>query len=120
MGMFIHHAIVVTGLANEADIVTAHRAALETFRFPMVTPVQVAPEQGRASFAILPDGAKDSHSGSFAGDTERDAFFARIKGLDLDFVEVRFGETVDVRVERHSGQDEYVDAMIATPPSSRP
>jgi hypothetical protein len=121
MGNFIHHSIVVTGYAGEAEIVAAHRAALELFALGMVTDVKVAPEQGWASFAVLPDGAKEGHDGSLAGDAARDAFLARLKGTDLDFVEVAFGGTnpdVRTKVHRHSGQDEYVDAMLTTPPRS--
>jgi hypothetical protein len=121
MGNFIHHTIVVTGYVDTAEIVTAHRTALELFAAGMVTAIKAAPHQGWASFAVLPDGSKEGHEGSLAGDAARDAFFAVLKGTDLDFVEVAFGGTnpdVRTRVHRHSGQDEYVDAMLAAPPLS--
>lgn len=125
MGNFKHHAIVVTGSADEPDIVESHAiatrtfAALSQFSYAMVTPIQVAPNQGWASFAVLPDGAKEGHDPSVAADEARAAFLEQIKTRDVDFVEVAFGgDNADVhtRVERHSGQDDFVEAWITVPP----
>lgn len=118
MGNFKHHTIIVTGSADEPDMAEVHELAVRTFSRALVTPVQVAPFQGWASFAVLPDGSKEGHDGSVQFDEARTRFIEHIKTRDVDWVEVAFGgDNADVhtRVERHCGQDENREAWLTSP-----
>lgn len=95
MGWIRHHAIVVTGLTEEA-IAAAHSKAVELFPPETVTPIISGTTNGYTSFMIGPDGSKEGWGESDRGDKRRDEFVRWMENPPaqswlMDYVEVAYG-----------------------------
>lgn len=89
MGTLVHKAIVVTMPAE--DIIPVQMLATQHFG-ALVTPVVPAPQNGFASFAVLPCGSKHGWDAANAHHDAIQAFLAEAQlGWD-QFAVVAFGE----------------------------
>lgn len=92
MGTTQHHAIVVTG---QADDVQALHAAAMLLAGDLVSPIVPARANGYASFFVAPDGSYEGRRVSDDGDAAREKFRALLHERRADWAEVSYGELGD-------------------------
>lgn len=96
MGMFKHHAVLVT-CWSQKTAKRARRKARRLFR-ELVSKIVESPLNGFWTFFVAPDGSKEEWDESFAYDRRRAAFVAWLRrqasehNTLLDWVEVQYGD----------------------------
>lgn len=109
MGMYIHHAIVITTRKKQR----AYEARRYARQLGMnVSSVVETSLNGFWSFLIAPDGSKEGHPSSDKGDKSRDALINWIKeeinlnDFIAEWVEVTYGwDCSKFRITRTSGSE---------------
>lgn len=115
MGDVTHTAIILTSKSLEA-LEPVHRQALEMLHAPpyvsaeaLVSPLQRAPLNGYASFAVFPCGGKITGDPEIAIDAARDAFvewlFDNVDPSAVTWVVVRYGGNTQPWIEIDSEED---------------
>lgn len=119
MGVFAHHAIVVSGCYGEWPE-KAHAMAWETFPKGQVSLLSPEAVNGYRSFCIFPDGSKEGWCESYEGNAQRDAFIGWLReqayedgSSPLSWAEVCFGEiewaNEGAKVTRHAWEPSSKD-----------
>jgi hypothetical protein len=99
MGVYMHHAIVVSG-GNEQAM---YRAAAKAAQCGCSVTSIVGNRFGLHTFCVAPDGSKEGWDASNAGNAAREKFIAwlRTRGTACTWVEVRFGPDCNALATAH-------------------
>ena len=90
MGTFQHHAVIVTGNAND-DELRRTREIAEGLGCAC-TDIVGSPVNGFHSFTVMPDGSKEGWEASDVGDSQRERLLDHLVASAHWWVEVSWGE----------------------------
>lgn len=100
-----YRSVIVTGVAEDRELVEAHAAARALFDPELVSAITPAGHNFIASFAVFPSGSGKGREASKRHDAAIKVFVKKLREFALDFVVVHWSDDEGPEIVAHHAED---------------